>query len=79
MRHTDMTPREHQAERNNFMKELMRWGGVADRFNLGPQTSQAENAARQYCKRKGWVTFEGDYWRITDAGCTAFNWTRPRF
>lgn len=64
--------------RERFMKELMSWGGVADRHNLGPQTSQSENSARQYCKRKGWVTYEGGYWRITDAGCAAFDWRRPK-
>lgn len=68
----------NETERDKFMLELMRWGGAADRFNLGPQTSQAENAARQYCKRKGWVTFENGYWHITDAGCAAFDWKRPR-
>jgi hypothetical protein len=64
--------------REQFMRRLMEWGGVADRFDLGPQTSQAENAARQWCKRKGWVTFEDGYWRITDAGCAAFDWERPK-
>lgn len=78
MRYADMTDHEREIERRKFMRKLMDWGGVADRFNLGPQISQAENAARQYCKRKGWVIFEGGYWRITDAGCAAFNWTRPR-
>ena len=60
-----------------FMQSLMRHGGVADRHNLGPQMSQRENSARQFCKRKGWVTYKGGYWRITDAGCVAFGWTRP--
>jgi hypothetical protein len=77
-RHADLTERERQGERNTFMHRLKEWGGAADRWNLGPQTSQAENAARQYCKRKGWVIFEGGYWRITQAGWEAFGWTPPR-
>lgn len=65
-------------EADKFMRKLMKWGGMADRFNLGPQTSQVENSARQYCKRKGWVKFEHGYWCITDAGCAAFDWQRPQ-
>jgi hypothetical protein len=41
---------------------------VATPQNLGPQTSQDENRARQKCKRKGLVTYEGGYWRTTDLG-----------
>jgi hypothetical protein len=63
--------------RSEFMVKLKDWGGVADRFNLGPQTSQEENSARQYCKRKGWVSFEGGYWRITPAGWAYFGWQPP--
>lgn len=53
-----------------FLRRLMQWHGVASPQDLGPQTSQAENSARQTCKRRGWVTFErrDGYWRITDAG-----------
>jgi hypothetical protein len=72
------SPPECIGERWTFMQALMHWGGVADRNNLGPQTSQEENAARQFCKRRGWVVFEGGYWRITDAGCAAFGWERPK-
>lgn len=50
-----------------FLRELLRWEGVASPQNLGPQISQQENSARQTCKRRGWVTFSGGYWRITDA------------
>lgn len=63
-------------EAETFMRELIKWDGVADRWNLGPQTSQKENSAHQFCKRRGWVTYKGGYWRITDAGCTQFNWRR---
>lgn len=64
-------------EAYRFLRKLADWDGCADRWNLGPQTSQAENSARQYCKRHGWATFEGGYWRLTDAGCAQINWTRP--
>lgn len=67
-----------EAARAKFMRILMRWGGVAGRHNLAPQITQIENAARQFCKRKGWVIFESGYWRITDAGCAEFDWRRPR-
>ena len=54
-----------------FMRDLAKWQGVASSQDLGPQTQQIENSARQTCKRRGWVTFEGGYWRITDAGRSA--------
>ncbi len=55
-------------EQEKFLRELLRWEGVASPRDLGPQTSQAQNAARQTCKRRGWVTCDRHYWRITDAG-----------
>jgi hypothetical protein len=58
-----MTPVQEQ-----FLRDLMRWEGVATSRELAPQTTQAENSARQTCKRRGWVTFDRHYWRITDAG-----------
>lgn len=54
-----------------FLRALARWQGVASPQDLGPQTSQDENRARQKCKRRGWVTYDGGnvgYWRLTDAG-----------
>lgn len=51
-----------------FLRELVRWTGVATPQELGPQMYQSENAARQTCKRRGLVTYDGSYWRITDAG-----------
>jgi hypothetical protein len=51
-----------------FMRMLARWDHVASSQDLGPQTSQDENRARQKCKRKGLVTYEGGYWRTTDLG-----------
>jgi len=54
-----------------FMRDLARWQHVATARDLGPQTSQEENSARQFCKRQGWVTFEDGYWRSTDKGRAA--------
>jgi hypothetical protein len=55
-----------------FLRELVKWGGVATPREIGPQTSQEQNSARQTCKRRQWVTFErGGYWRITEAGRNA--------
>lgn len=51
-----------------FLKDLLRWTGAATAQELGPQICQQDNSARQACKRKGWVTYERPYWRITDAG-----------
>jgi len=52
-----------------FLRALARWQGVASSQDLGgPQTSQSENSARQRCKRRGLVTYEGGYWRLTDIG-----------
>lgn len=56
-----------------FLRELLRWKGAATARELGPQTSQEENSARQRCKRRGWVTFDRHYWRITDAGRAALS------
>jgi hypothetical protein len=52
----------------NFLMNLKRWGGVATSQELGPQVCQEDNSARQTCKRRGWVTFDRYYWRLTDEG-----------
>ena len=44
------------------------WMRVASPQNLGPQTSQQENSAWQWCKRRKLVIYEGGYWRLTDVG-----------
>ena len=51
-----------------FLREILSWDGAATPHELGPQTSQESNAARQTCKRRGWVSFDGHYWRITESG-----------
>ena len=56
-----------------FLRSLVQWDGIASPENLGPQIDQKENSARQTCKRRGWVSFEGGYWRLTDAGRTALH------
>lgn len=51
-----------------FLRSILQWDGAATPREIGPQTSQEENSTRQTCKRRGWVTFDRYYWRITDAG-----------
>lgn len=51
-----------------FLRELAKWQHIASPQNLGPQTSQDENRARQKCKRRGLVEYSGGYWRTTDLG-----------
>jgi hypothetical protein len=60
---TDLT--EAQVK---FLRDLARWQGIASSRDLGPQTRQEENSARQRCKRRGLVTYDGHYWRMTDLG-----------
>jgi hypothetical protein len=54
-----------------FLRAILKWDGAATPRELGPQTSQEENSCRQTCKRRGWVTYDGYYWRITNAGKVA--------
>ena len=56
-----------------FMRSLRRWQGVATSRDLGPQTTQKENSARQTAKRRGWVTYNDGYWRMTDDGRKALS------
>lgn len=56
-----------------FLREILKWSGAATPQELGPQTSQEENSCRQTCKRRGWVTYEGGYWRITESGRAALS------
>lgn len=51
-----------------FLRLILQWDGAATPQEIGPQVSQEENSTRQTCKRRGWVTFDRYYWRITDAG-----------
>lgn len=53
-----------------FLREVMAWSGAATGHEL---KSIGGGIARQSCKRKGLVTYDGTasnngYWRITDAG-----------
>jgi hypothetical protein len=52
----------------DFLRKLVSWQGIASSRDLGPQTRQEENSARQRAKRQGLVTFDGHYWRLTDVG-----------
>jgi hypothetical protein len=58
-------PNSHQLR---FLANLKGWDGCATSEELGPQTSQQDNSARQTCKRRGWVTFDKYYWRLTQDG-----------
>lgn len=63
------TARTRLAEGDlKFLRKLFSWQGAATSQELGPQTSQDDNRARQKCKRNGLVTFDGHYWRLTDIG-----------
>ena len=54
-----------------FLLELKSWGGAATPQELTCQLKQIDNSARQTCKRRGWVTFDRYYWRLTDTGSQA--------
>lgn len=54
-----------------FLRELVKWSGAATSQELGPVMYRSEDAARQTCKRRGLVTYDKYYWRITDAGRAA--------
>lgn len=68
-------PSYHQL---NFLANVNRLGGTATPQQLGPQISQDDNAARQTCKRRGWVTFDRRHWRLTDAGRRAIEAANAR-
>ncbi len=61
-----------------FMQNLARWQGVASSSDLGPQISQKENSARQTARRRGWVTYDNRYWRMTDTGRKALYSETPK-
>lgn len=56
------------AEQIKFLRALSSWQGVASPQDLGPQTKQEENSARQRCKRQKLVIYEYGYWKLTDIG-----------
>jgi len=60
--------RELTKAQQAFLRDLISWGGAATPRDLGPQTSQEANSARQFCKRHELVVFEVPYWRITYLG-----------
>lgn len=67
-----MSERAMTKAQAEFLRQLLRWEGIATTQDLGPQTKQIENSARQTCRRRGWVLFDRHYWRITDAGREAY-------
>ena len=57
-----------------FLRRLMQnEGGACSRKELGPQTSQDENRARQLCRRRNWAFWDGYYWRLTAEGRAALD------
>ncbi len=68
MQFDPMTP-----EQFYFLHELIcHHAGTATPRDIGPQTTQKQNSARQTCKRRGWVMYECGFWRITKAGNAAW-------
>lgn len=59
-----------EAQRD-FLDRLVSGGGHASLRELGPQTSQEQNSARQTCKRRGWARYSNGAWFITEAGRAA--------
>lgn len=62
---------EVAAEMRRFFQAISDYSGAATPQEC-PLSSRAQDRARQQAKRLGWVTFEGGYWRLTDAGKAAF-------
>ncbi len=59
------------GEQLNFLRLLARWQGVATTKELHHHAGTLDpGSVRQSCKRRGWVTFDGSYWRMTDIGRT---------
>jgi hypothetical protein len=61
-----------EAQRT-FLRDLLKWGGAATSQEIGPIVYRSEDAARRTCKRRGYVTFDKHYWRITDLGRAALS------
>lgn len=59
-------------EQRHFLQSVISNGGAATAREL-PSATQAQNAARQRCRRNNLAYFEGGYWRITPLGRQAFN------
>jgi hypothetical protein len=59
-----MKPKERE-----FLSVIKQWDGAVEKGVVSPWICSA--ADRQSCKRKGWVTFDGYYWRLTAAGRAA--------
>lgn len=61
---------QHQSHvltpaQSKLLREIIKWHGAATPREIG---LQEDKSTRQTCKRRGWVTFDGYYWRITEAG-----------
>lgn len=63
--------KEEASEMKQFLDTLLQYEGTATSREC-PLASRAQDRVRRKAKRLGWVTYEGGYWRITDAGRAAF-------
>lgn len=59
---------EISAAEIEFLRRLRVWQGVATHENLGVAGNKNETRICTRCKHKGFVTYDGGYWRITDLG-----------
>lgn len=53
-----------------FFNAIKAYGGAASPQEC-PTATRAQDRVRRIAKKRGWVTFEGGYWRMTDAGAAA--------
>lgn len=51
-----------------FLKLILDHGGTLKRGAAYLPTSNEANKARQFCRKKGWATFDKSIWQITDLG-----------
>lgn len=58
------------VEQAEFLRELMRWEGVAPRDLCA--ASRRIQKARATCKHRDWAVYDGGYWRITNLGREAW-------
>lgn len=68
-----------------FLERIASAGGFATRKQVGCVTSRAEDKARQACRRRGQVEYQGSAhgalksgWALTDAGRAALAGERDR-
>lgn len=65
------------AMMRSFLFRLAEYDGACSREELPPADRDQANA-RQKLRRRGYVKFEGGYWRLTDQGRAAVERLRKR-